>query len=511
MTARVRPPARQNDASSFAVTSAYAAVAALAALLATSPILRVYFHDDDFLHLFQIANFGPGEFITAPYSGHMYLVRNSVFLLTFRLFGMHAGVFLACALATHIANVLLLFGLVRRLTASAAIACLGALLFAVSPTNEGTLGWYSVYGHALATTFVLAALLLLAPPAEDTAGSLSTRRAVAAACCMLAASQSFGTGVAAAVLTPLVAVLLRPRAFRDRRAAAALLSVPVLVVVAMAALYLTRTPLNPNPSGLVDFLAHSAVAWWHVPPMIGHVLSLGIVSLVLGAAYPLERYPDAISAACIGAFAVAVLWALRSGSSRTRRCLLAFVALPLACYVMVALGRALVLAAIQPNALVHAYVVATRYHYLAQSLLAVALCLVLAEASRRLSLTTRTTSLLLVAWGAGSVMSAVLLRPPVPRFDAARDLVARQRERIERDVLARPPGATACVPYEPAPLSVGFPGSIGIFMLYHRDDDFEGRRVYFVSSDPRVLAMREQGGRLGSLLLPADACPPGAG
>ena len=71
--------------------------------------------------------------------------------------------------------------------------------------------------------------------------------------------------------------------------------------------------------------------------------------------------------------------------------------------------------------------------------------------------------------------------------------------------------ATVCVRYEPTPLAIGFPGSIGVFMLYHRDDDLEGRRVYFVSSDPSVLALREQGGRLRSLLLPAGSCPPRVG
>src|SRR5262249_31252376 len=336
----VQPPGDRNHTSSFAVTSAYSTLAALGGLLAASPILEAYFHDDDFLHLFQLVNYGPREFITAPYAGHMYLVRNSVFFLTFWLFGMHATAYLASVLATHVANVLLLFGLVRRLTASARIACFGALLFAASPANFGTLPWYSVYGHVLATTFVLAALLLLAPSPEDRAAPLSTRRAVAIACCMLAASQSFGTGVAAAVLTPLVAALLRPLAFRNRAAAAALLSVPVLVGVAMAALYLRRTFLTPDPMARVHLLEVSAVVWRLVASMIGHILCLGIVSLLLGAAYPLERYPDAVSAATTAAFGIGLLWAFRRGSSRARRSLLAFLALAFACYPMVALGRA---------------------------------------------------------------------------------------------------------------------------------------------------------------------------
>src|SRR5262245_14058488 len=106
-------------------TAAYVLVATLGALLAAAPVLLVYVHDDHLLHLCQIANFGPLEFITTPNAGHMYLVRNSVFFLNFWVFGMHAGAYLAGLVATHVANVLLLFLLVRRLTGSARIACFG--------------------------------------------------------------------------------------------------------------------------------------------------------------------------------------------------------------------------------------------------------------------------------------------------------------------------------------------------------------------------------------------------
>src|SRR5262249_60154787 len=123
------------------------------------------------------------------------------------------------------------------------------------------------------------------------------RRAGAMPACRLSARPSFGTGAAAAVLAPLVAALLRPLAFRNRAAAAALLSVPVLVGVAMAALYLRRTFLNPDPMAPVHLLEVSAVVWRLVASMIGHILCLGIVSLLLGPAYPLERYPHAVSAA----------------------------------------------------------------------------------------------------------------------------------------------------------------------------------------------------------------------
>jgi hypothetical protein len=102
-------------------------------------------------------------------------------------------------------------------------------------------------------------------------------------------------------------------------------------------------------------------------------------------------------------------------------------------------------------------------------------------------------------------------RTPVARFDAVRELVARQHDAITRAVLARAPGTTVCLPNEPVPVSVLFPGTVGIFMLFNHKNELDGRRVYFVSSDPGVLAMRGQGGGLSSLLLPAGACPPGAG
>ena len=159
----------------------------------------------------------------------------------------------------------------------------------------------------------------------------------------------------------------------------------------------------------------------------------------------------------------------------------------------------------------HAYAAATRYHYLPQVLLTIVFCLVLSEASRQLSPTSRTTGALLAAWVVWAFASVTVLRTPVARFDSVRDLVARQRDAITSAVLAQAPGSTVCLPNEPVPVSVLFPGTVGIFMLFNHENTLDGRRVYFVSSDPAVLAMRGQGGRLGSLLLPAGDCPPRAG
>jgi hypothetical protein len=475
------------------------------ALAAAWPVLGNYFYADDFANLVELANYGPRDFLTAPAAGHMYIVRNAVFFLSFRLLGMEPTGYFVIALATHVANVLLLYAVVRRLTGSTPLALLGAMLFGGSPVSAGTLGWYSVYGHALGTTFALGAALFVVPRPGDPPG-LSTRAAVAAACCMLAASQCFGTATGVAVIFPLVAVLLRPAAFRSAGTAAALVAVPVLVLAAWFVMHAYRTRLNPWGTVSLKGLLILASDWRDVIWMTVHIFALGVVSLVLGGAYSLSRYPDVISIGSLVAFAVAVAASLRAGWARARA-LIAFLASALACYAAVAAGRAGLYAALAPKTLLQVYAAATRYHYLAQAWLSVVVCLVLAEADRRLPLPARFKLLLVCGWGAWAAASGVLLRPSVDHFAADRARVTAAWDRIVQQIRHAPTGSTVCLPVEPAPVALGFPGSLGIFMLFNRTDEVERRRVRFVSSDPKLLARRDAGGRMQQLLLPDDECP----
>jgi hypothetical protein len=89
-----------------------------------------FFFADDFANLVEVANTWPWEFIVSPASGHMCIVRHTALYLSFLAFRMDAAAYFAVVLATHVANVLLLFALGRRLTGSAGLACVGAILFA---------------------------------------------------------------------------------------------------------------------------------------------------------------------------------------------------------------------------------------------------------------------------------------------------------------------------------------------------------------------------------------------
>jgi hypothetical protein len=482
---------------------------AVAAALAGWPILGNYFYADDFAHLFELASFGPRDFLIAPNAGHMYLVRNAVFYASFRVFGMEPLGYFVTALATHVANAVLLAALVRRVTGDALLASLAAVLFAVSPANPGTLGWYSVYGHALATTAALSALLVVAPSRSD-ADALTPRAAIAAVVAMLVASQCFGTAAALALVFPAIALLLRPATRHVPRSLAVLAALPILVLLAWLVMNATPTRLNPWGLQAAKGMALLATDYADVGMMAVHLAGLGVDGLLLGTPFPLADYGGAISLIAIAAFVAAATAALVLADRQGRAALLAFLLGASVCYLVVAAGRAALYVAYAHEPLLRAFAAATRYQYLAQAMLAVAIALVLDALARRTPSHRASGRALLASWLVWAVASAALLPPALEHPDALdRTAVLRARDRLEHAILARPPGAVVCLQIEPVPVAIGFPGSAGVFVLFHPRDEVQGRRVYFVSADPRILALRDAGGRMQGLILPEDACPPG--
>ena len=55
--------------------TAWAAIAVGVSLVVHSPVLKTWFHNDDLLHLYQLANFGVIDFVLAAYGGHLYALR----------------------------------------------------------------------------------------------------------------------------------------------------------------------------------------------------------------------------------------------------------------------------------------------------------------------------------------------------------------------------------------------------------------------------------------------------
>jgi hypothetical protein len=103
-----------------------------------------------------------------------------------------------------------------------------------------------------------------------------------------------------------------------------------------------------------------------------------------------------------------------------------------------------------------------------------------------------------------------VLWPSLPDdHESVRSLVIYLRGVTDAAIRETPPGSVSCIPNRPAALAEAFPGTFGVYVLYHPADEFEGRRVYFTSAHPRELALRIPGSRAHALLLPDGACPAG--
>src|SRR6185295_3558439 len=99
------------------------------------------------------------------------------------------------------------------------------------PVLEGSIGWYSVYGHVLATACILAVLVGITRVDPDQPPRAAVLLGWGLLLCV--ASTSFGIGLGVAIGMPVIAFLLVPAGRARRR----LLTVFAAVAVAMPLAY----------------------------------------------------------------------------------------------------------------------------------------------------------------------------------------------------------------------------------------------------------------------------------
>jgi len=493
------------------------------AALAFHPILHAYFWADDFMHLFTIADAGLARFFFEAAGAHLYFTRNTVFWACYRLFGLHAEWYFALVLLTHLANVALLFVVARRLTGSLPLACFGAALWGIAPANAGTLGWYSVYGQALAATMLLGVLSQIVRHARD--GRVGVRTAALWALLSVIASTCFGTGLAAAVLLPAVLWLLRANLTLARGAWACVLAVPPTI----AALYVfqQRHFLSTYAGGpsmqqfmqpYLIFLRPEYLS--AIASMLASLVGYGIASLLVGAAAAPLPYPGVLATAAIGAFVTVVVATLPDMDLLARRWIAALGMLVIAVYGLIAAARAAFYTALGASMTLAA--AEGRYHYVATMLLALVLCLTLhavplpAGARRAAARGVLPVLLALMGLAASANVRLIELRAD------ARATTERVIESIRTEAMAAPRGGVAWIPnqpflpagYFPMPDGTPFPGWLAVFEIAFPDDMVDGRRVVFETSQPRLLEAARRGGRIAHLLVPSPVpggpAPPSA-
>ncbi len=476
-----------------------------------APILGCYFFGDDLLNLYWIVDKSLLEYLITPYGGHLLLTRNAIFALCFHLFGTHAGWYFVLVLLTHLVNVALLFKIIRALTHSPRLACLGSVLWGVAPLNQGALGWYSVYGQVLVATIFLWLLLRLC--AIDAQRMPARSAPWGWALLLLAASTSFGVGIAVTLVFPLVALLLLPPVPARARFVAVLVVVALVVVALYVGVHQLSAYLYPYPGPRrLNMMIGNILNWRMIATLILHLFGFGLHHLLLGPVAGSAPYGGAVSLAVIAAFATVLVLAAARAPAPVRRQMLACLLVCLACYAIIAAGRVGFFRSFKDL-----ITQAPRYHYLAPLPLAIALCLALGQLQRWRPLPSAARDGLLAAWLVATAIAFAAIGPPIDVHLRARQFTENAVVEIQHLIDTAPADGNVYIPNRPfrgvGPFLVNnprvYPGLAAVFTVFFPDNTVGGRRVYFVVADPALRAAT-QGKRTASLLVGPEAGGPGS-
>ena len=492
------------------VSSGLRLVPIAVAALVYFPIVGNFFMGDDFLHLYHLANLPLLQNLVEPFGGHLYCARNAVFALLHHVAGAEPRWFFTAMLATHLANVWLLYDVILVFGGSRRLACAGAALWGTAPVIAGTLELYSAHGIALATTCLLVVLRQLGRVAES--GRLPSGPQVALWYgLLLVGATCYGIGIAAALAFPVIAWLLLP-ATPGRGAVVAVLgstwiTVPLLYVVdhrVWVAAY------GGEPAAMPFVFAQLRAPRAPAEMLLG-LLGHGTTAAHVGLLWPHGAMPSAVWWGFIGAFIVGVVGVLVAGPERYRRAILAFLVIAGATYAFIAVGRGNLYAAfLGPDATPLTLAETPRYHYLGPLALIATSCLVLAAAAERVRLPARAKDVLL-----GSLLASIVVAHGHGQWRMNDWATERQQTSeflgaIRRAALARPPGADVYIrnrmftPAGPLLPPRVFPGWAAAFVIFFPDDTVEGRRVRFTTSNQEELAAARDGRRSGAVLVPAQ-------
>jgi hypothetical protein len=495
------------------LTWLWATVPLLLAALVYAPILGNYFFGDDLLNLYSIVNKGLVEFLITPYGNHILMTRNAIYALCFQLFGTDTRWYFVSMLVTHLINVALLFRVIRHLTRSPRLACLGATLWGTCPLSEGALGWYAVYGHVLVTTIFLWLFLQLILIGEGKPPGRSAPWVWALL--LLAASTSFGVGIAVTLVFPLVARLILPPTPQRGRLVAVAIGVALVVVGLYFGLHRLAADLydagRTGPSQVALLFANLG-RYARVALLFLNLVGFGVSNLLLGSLAAWAPYGSALSIAALALYGAALVAVLARGTAALRRYLVATLLVGVACYAVIAAGRVVYF-----NNLSALLLQATRYHYLASLPFAVGLCLVLSQLQAWRPLGRSTANAIVAAWIAATAIGFFAAGRRIDNHDTERRLASEAVARIQSQIDAAAPGQDVFIENRPftgvGPFLIKnpkvYPGLAALFVVFFPDNTVDGRRIFFVVPDDSVRAAAARGRRTGSLMVAAAA--PAAG
>jgi len=455
------------------------------------PVTRAFFFADDFVHLVDLENERTLVFLLKPFGGNAFLFRNLVFLASYRLFGVDPVAFQRTVFVTHLLNVALLFGVLRAMTGSAWLACLGAALWGMSPLGVDTLDWYSAFGHVLVGTAML--LVLRSVIHLDVAGDrIPARAAVTWFALLIVGSACYGPGIGAALVFPVVLILLLPAVWRQPGLRLAFLALPVVTL----AFYFGQQYLFRQIGTLsVEEQVHQQAAlsgFSAIPLFWVHLLLYSSAGTILGFFMPKE-YPSLAAWIALSALVAGTGFLLWRGGARTRRYALGVAALWAGIYLMIAIGRGHIYALLNVAAARAATV--GRYHYAGTIPLAILLCLVLREAGHLPGLRAAPRSVAVVLLLALALEGRHASGFRIDTRPYVHDYFLYTKQDLASQIAAAPRETPLYLENQKTPwpvLGVAIPerlvpGRAAVFLLTRSASKLEDRDVRFIERDPDVL------------------------
>lgn len=464
------------------------------------PILYNYFFGDDLYFIFQIINAPLQTFLFAPYGGHLFVARNVVFVLCYRLFGSEPTGYFAVALATHLVNIVLLYRVIRLLTASPRLALFGAVLWGSAPLHEGTLGWYSAYGIAMVGT---AALWLLHDLARAGRGQpLGARRLLLWPVWLFIAATGFGVGLAVVLVFPLIVLLMHPP--RAGKTGAVLSSAAAAALLVAGYFFVHHFMLTAEGAAIAtSTLTMSTLT--NVGPLLGWIRDLtgfGLYTAFLREAAVRLPYSTAAGNLSIAVLAGVLLLGCWRGNRQTRGTIVACVAMALAIFAAVAAGRGPLWG--------EKFYIATRYQYVPLVGIVIALCCALAAMDTWRSTSRLAKNAALTLWIGAILALHFTLSPGIDHHEKARRATNIEITEMRRLIRSTPQGQDVRIQNQVfhgvGPMMIRnpkmFPGWAAAFTIFFPDNVVEGRRVFFVEADSEVRDATRSGKRTATLIVP---------
>lgn len=380
-------------------------------------------------------------------------------------------------------------------------------LWGILPVHQAALGWYSVYGHALAATFTLFVLAGIVRAARG--GPVHPLSPLVWLLLLFAAASSFGVGIGTACAMPVVALLLLPASAVRWRVV-----IPLAVgALVLPWLYLGLHALYAELYGMPDASAGLELAlefWRSCARMLFNLLSWGIVSTILGTLSGLVPFGKNSYATngLVALYAIAVVVVYFKGPAELRLRIIGSVVLCIGAYSIIAVGRGPLAGWLFPTQ-------EARYHYVGTAALAIVTCLVFSGFAEWWRPGRRVTATLLLGWSAVMLFGLYWVVQPIQHYDAARRETAYVLGHIQKAIGTVQKGEDVyiengrfhSVSFFSAENSAQFPGWAGVFSIYYPSNDVEGRRIRFVEKDLEVIASTQFGERTAGLLVSPEEAP----